>query len=185
MRSRCFPRWEARLGWKLCCGSSWPGAPTSHRALSHQPRGHGAAGVWVPAGLLGAAPSGKPPVPARPSRGGAPGSAGAPCQDSGIQPHQLHRERPWRQEGRLGMAFCAGSPATGPRGTEDSQVSSPRCLCGTSTSAGADVRPAVGTGPAPGRLPGPAGCRDTTSDRAPTPAWELQEKKGPGCPQQC
>uniref|UniRef100_A0A8C3UW19 5-hydroxyisourate hydrolase n=1 Tax=Catharus ustulatus TaxID=91951 RepID=A0A8C3UW19_CATUS len=25
MRSRCFPRWEARQRWKLCCGSSWPG----------------------------------------------------------------------------------------------------------------------------------------------------------------
>lgn len=181
MRSRCFPRWEARQGWKLCCGSSWPGALTSYWALGHQPQGHDAAGVWVPAGLLGTAPSGKPPVPARPSRGGAPRST-----DSGIQPHQLHGERPWRQEGRPGpwMAFCTGSSATVLSGTEDSQVSSSGCLCGTPTSAGAGVGLAVGIGSAPGRLADPAGRWDAALDRAPTPAWELQEKR-PGCPQQC
>lgn len=35
MRSRCFPRWEARLGRQLCCGSSWPSGSASHRALGH------------------------------------------------------------------------------------------------------------------------------------------------------
>lgn len=85
------------------------------------------------------------------------------------------------------MAFYAVSPAGGPwpSGTEDSQVSLPGCPCDTPMPASAGVRLAVGAGPAPGRLPGPAGCWDAVLSCAPTPAWELQEKKGPGCLQQC
>ncbi|XP_027540694.1 uncharacterized protein LOC113968374 [Neopelma chrysocephalum] len=125
---RCFPWWEVRLGWQLHSGFSWPSAPSSRRALGHQPQGCSTAGEWVRVGLLGTAPSGKLPVPAQPSQGGAPSSVGALCQDSGIQPRQLCGERLWRQEGRPGpgMAFCAVSPATGPwlSGTEDSQADS-------------------------------------------------------------
>lgn len=133
----------------------------------------------MPAGLPGAPPSGKPPVPARPSRGGASGPAVAPCQDSGsVQPHQLRGQRLWYREGQpgQGMAFCMVSLATGPRlsGTEESQVSSrPPVL--TVAPLQWQLRPGTGAGmaaragPAPGRQPSPAQLTAAPEQRDTTP----------------
>ncbi|KAM9625809.1 cadherin-1-like isoform 1-T1 [Morphnus guianensis] len=150
-------------------------------------QGHGGAGAWVPAGLPGAPPSGKPPAPARPSRGGAPGPAAAPSRDSGgVQPRQLRGERLPCREGQpgQGMAFCTVSPAAGPRlsGTEESQVSSrppvlaivplrhPRFSRQPRPGTGAGM--AARAGPAPGRQPGPA---------QPTAAPEQQDATPGSC----
>lgn len=126
----------------------------------------------MPAGLPGAPPMGKPPAPAQPSWGGAPGPAAALCRDSGIQPRQLGGERLRCQEGRLGqgMAFHTVPRAVGRteglRGTKESQVSSQVPLLASvplrrpcfswQPRPGTGVGMAARAGPAPGRQRGPA-----------------------------
>lgn len=145
----------------------------------------------MPAGLPGAPPSGKPPAPARPSQGGAPGPAVAPCQDSsGVQPRRLCGQKLWYQEGQRGqgMAFCMVSPAAGPRlsRTEETQVSSrPPVLTvaplrrphfswqprpGTGAGMAARAGPAPGRQPSPAQLTAALELRDTTPGSCSHPA---------------